>query len=161
MESMGRQTDIQSVKKRLMDYWEREREIDHQRERIKNITMKMEGLQSPEMSGMPHAEYPEKDKLGRMYARKDEMERQLKAMEDLQDSELEWIEGVLEHLEKADERACIQMRYIDMESWPKVSFLLFGKEEDYSERYESYLRRTTNLHGRALQRMAEYLQGER
>lgn len=153
--------DIQAVKDRLMDYREREREIDNQIERIENLQVKMVSLQSPEMSGMPRPSFSASDRIGQMLARKDEMERHVKKLINYQESERLWIQGVLSHLKKADERACIQMRYIDVESWPAVASMLFGNNQDFEERKDSYLRRTTHLHGRALQRIAEYLETQK
>ena len=151
---------IQSIKDRLLEYREREREIDNQIERIENLERRMTSLRSPELSGMPHAQNTESDRFGKMFAKKDEMERNVRELIDFQEREKSWIEGVLRHIKKADERACIQIRYIDGESWPKVTMLIFGREDDYNDKKENYIRQVTRLHGRALQKMAEYLETE-
>ncbi len=160
MDSKELHCDISAVKTRLMEYRERERDIDNQLERIDNLSEKMVSLQSPELSGMPHAQFSSHDRIGKMIARKDEIEHEVKDLMDIQESERRWIEGIITHI-KADERACIQMRYIDMESWSKVSMLLYGNKDDYEERKDSYLRRTTNVHGRALVQMAEWIEGHK
>ncbi len=149
--------DIRALKERLMDYRERERDIDNQIERIENLDEKMRSLQSPELSGMPHAQNVINDRIGKMYAEKDELEHEIRDLIEFQSSEREWIKGILSHIKKADEKACIQIRYLDVESWGKVSLSLFGTNEDYQERRDSYIRRTTKLHGRALMDMAAYL----
>ncbi len=149
---------VQSIKERLEDYRDRDREIDNSIERIDNFQEKIQSLRSPELSGMPHARFATEDRLAGLMARKDEMEREVRNLIRFQETERKWIEGILCHIGKADERACIQMRYIDGESWPKVTTLLFGRKDDFNEKKDSYLRRTTNIHGRALQMMAEYIE---
>lgn len=157
MEMSGKK-NVQSIKDRLIEYRERERDIDNQIERIENLEAKMVSLQSPEISGMPTAHSVVKDKICKMIAQKDEMEKQVRRLIEIQDFEREWISGILSCLKSADERACIQMRYLDVESWPKVSKMLFGHYEDYEERRDSYLRRTTKIHGRALKNISDYLE---
>lgn len=152
---------IRSLKKRLIDYRDREREIDNQIERIENMEAKITGLHSPEITDMPKAQNPAQDRIGIMVVNKLEMERNVRELIKLQESERKWIQGLIEHVNCADERACIQMRYIDVESWSKVSAMLFGYKDDYYERRDSYLRRTTKLHGRAIRKMAEYLLSEK
>lgn len=147
---------IRALKDRLMEYREREREIDSQIERIENIKGKMIGLRSLEMSGMPHAQFATKDRLTKLLAQKEEVEKDVMRMIGIQESEKEWINSLLKHVKRADERACIRVRYIDVESWTQVAKILFGSNEDFYERKDSYLRRTTKIHGRALQQMAEW-----
>ena len=105
---------------------------------------------------MPKSPNTVHDRIGRMVAQKDEMERKVRKLVDIQSRERHWIQNILSHLKKADERAVIQMRYIDSESWSNVSRMLFGAKDDYEEKQESYLRRTTKLHGRALVSMAKW-----
>ena len=140
-----------------MDYRDREREIDNQIERIENMEAKITGLHSPEVTDMPKAQNPAQDRIGIMVVNKMDMESQVRNLIKYQEGERKWIQGLVVHVKNADERACIRMRYIDVESWSKVSFMLFGHNDDYDERRDSYLRRTTKLHGRAIQKMAEYL----
>lgn len=153
-------TTIQVIKDRLLNYRDRDREIDNEIERIWNQRDRMTSLKSPEMSGMPHATNTESDRIGNMLARIEEMEQHVKLLIDCQDKERLWIRGVLKHVKSADERACIEIRYIDRESWPKVAEILFSREGDYEEKRESYIRQTTRLHGRALQQMAEFVESQ-
>lgn len=152
---------VQAVKDRLMDYREREREIDNQIERIENMEAKLTGLHSPEITDMPRAQNPAQDRIGSMVVKKREMEMRVLELINIQNEEREWIKGLVRRLKRADERACIEMRYIDAESWSKVTRMLFGNREDYQDRRDSYLRRTTKIHGRALQQMAEYEEMDR
>lgn len=151
------QSAIKALKERLMDYRDREREIDNQIERIDNLRDKMLSIGSPELSDMPEPNGVARDRIGELIAHIDELERQVRDLIRFQGNEREWIEKKLTHLKKADDRACIRMRYIDVMSWPKVTLSLFGCNEDYMQRKDSYIRRTTKIHRRALAKMAEQI----
>lgn len=153
--------DVPALKKRLIGYTDLEREIDNQIERLENIESKMYSIGSPELSDMPKASTVVGDRIGNMVAKKSELEETVRELVKRQSEERAWIQETLRHIKKADERAVIQMRYIDSESWQRVSYMLFGCNEDYPQREESYLRRTTKLHGRALVNMVNYLNSKK
>lgn len=144
----------QAVRERLLNYRYEEREIDNQIERIDNLGVKMVSIKSPEMNGMPRAQSPASDRIGKMLAQKDELEREVRGMINHHYEEREWINATLRGVKNPDERACIQMRYLDMESWRRVSEMLYGAKKDFQERTDSYLRRTSKLHNRAIRHMA-------
>lgn len=144
----------QAVRKRLTAYLNEEREIDNQIERIENLEEKITGIQSPDLSGMPKGQNVSKDRMLKMVAEKLELEREVRAMIDHHEQESAWIKRTVKRIKKPDERACIRMRYLDMEGWGKVSKMLYGAKKDYHLRTDSYIRRTTKLHGRAIKSMA-------
>ena len=72
--------------------------------------------------------------------------------------ERKFIEGVIKHLRKSDERSVIRVRYIDNESWDGVVDVLFGAREDLLEKADIYMRRVYKLHGEALLSMAKYIE---
>lgn len=152
-----RRYDVSYVKKRLSAYRNIEREIDNQIERIENLESKMYTPSSPSLSGMPKSPSPSGDKIASQVAQKSELEEKVRSLIDYQTSERTWIEGILEHLDNPDQRAVIRMRYIDIESWHNVSRMLFGTKDDFYDKSDSYLRRTTKLHGNALVNMALYV----
>ena len=51
----------------------------------------------------------------------------------------------------------LELRYLDGLKWPDVSRGLFGTAEDFDERTESYLRRTTALHQDAIAELSKKL----
>lgn len=160
METVCKPKRVQIIKSRLMGYRERERDIDNQIERIENLEEKLFSLRSPVISGMPASHNAAKDKIANMIAQKDELEREVRMLVSMQDKERAWIEGMLSYLQKANERACIRMRYIDAENWSKVAEMLFGNMDDFNDRMDSYIRRTTKTHNRAIEKMADYLTDE-
>ena len=160
--------DVAGLKKRLIQFIETERIIDNQIERLQNLVMKMQSPSSPKMSDMPRTPSPDFAKMAKQVAKKIEIENKIDRLTEHQEREKEWIQNVLDNIEAprmsiteiANEKSVIEMRYIDGESWPNIARMLFGQEENYEERQDSYLRRTTKIHGRALRNMAFYISRE-
>ena len=76
-----------------------------------------------------------------------------------EEAEREAIERIIENLKTANERAVIRLRYFDRLEWSDVTFLLFGDRADYIDKMDIYQDRTYKIHGRALWKMAEVLEG--
>ena len=148
---------VRHIKIRLILYRDRDREIENQIERLEVMENKMYSVRSPVFSDMPKASSVSGDRMIELIARKDELERKVKGLIERQDVERKWIQGMLERVRDADERAVIEMRYLDGESWRSISKMLFGRFPDYSEKEDSFLRRTTKLHGRALATIANHM----
>jgi len=64
--------------------------------------------------------------------------------------EIKELEEGVQLLEEPNERQVIRMRYFDGLTWLEICEALFGKKKDYSERAETYERRTYKIHGTAL-----------
>lgn len=145
------------IKKRLLEYRDNEREIDNQIERIENLESKLGSVGSPILSDMPKAPNSAADRMASQIAQKYDLEEKVRGLIHHQEEERGWIYSLTSHLRNADERAVIEMRYIDVESWPSVCKMLYGHENDYEDHYESKMRLTTKKHGRALMNMAIYV----
>ena len=149
-------TDI--LKERLEEYIEAEKDIDNQIERLEHLNSKLEGLGAQVLTDMPRSPSTTTDKMGEMYSRIEELDSVIRGMIKDHDEEKKWIEFILRHVRKANERAVIRMKYIDQEAWKPITEMLFGALEDYEEKYESYLRRAHFIHGSALVSMAEFIE---
>ena len=108
----------------------------------------------PNLSGMPHSGGIS-DPTGAAVQRKEELETRIKRKQEQAAAERATIEDTTERIADPDERLVIQMRYIDFAAWPDIAFALFGKLSDYIEKMESYERRTSRIHGRALVNVAK------
>ena len=146
---------VASIKDRLYRYLETEAEIEMELERYENLDVKIQGLHSPQITDMPKGG-PVEYRLEALLDQKAELDEKIKRLSARQTYERRWIEEVLSHLSKASEREVIRLKYIDACSWNDVAFSLFGGNVDFNERDDSYIRRTTKLHGRALAAMAEH-----
>lgn len=143
------------VKSWLNRYREREREIDDQIELVERLQARMVSTSAKEITGMPRGSSSSADRLESMVAQKDELEAEIRELIRQRDESRACVELVLKRLPKADERAVIRLRYIGRSSWIDVVEAMFGREENFEEKQESYLRRTTKLHLRALNDMAD------
>ena len=149
-----KQYDVQAVKDRLNAYKEEEREIENQTELLERLRVKLEGVGAQEISDMPRSPSPAADRISDLVSQKIEIEADIAECLEAHRQERKYITGVLRKIKSADERAVIRFRYLVGLSWFDVTDALFGAKVDYVGKEESYMRRTTKLHGRALLNMA-------
>ncbi len=149
--------DTDTIKCRLIEYRERERDIENQLERLDRIEMRLKSIGSPVLSDMPKSPSASQDRMADMIAQKIDLEKEIKKEVAEQKRERESIGLLLEKLRHADERAVIRMRYIDGASWNDIVDMLFGGKEDFLDKEDTYLRRTHKIHGSALTNMAKIL----
>lgn len=150
--------DVETLKFRLKNYCEIERDIDNQIERYERLEMKMKSIGSPAFDDMPKSPSPSHDRMLSMLIQKERLEKEIKASVKKRDDERDFIERLINNLHKADERAVIRMRYIDLASWNEVTDMMFGGKVDYIGKEDTYLRRTHKIHGAALLNMTIYLE---
>lgn len=148
--------NVDTVKVWLLRYQAVERAIDNEIERLEMLEARLQTVSSPRLDGMPHGT-PMHDRTGTLIAQKQELEEKIRHMIREQTDRRHEIEKYVNRLQIADEKAVILMRYIDGEQWKDVSMMLFGAKDDFLDREDSYLRRVTKLHGRALQNLAEIM----
>lgn len=139
------------IKKRLLEYMDTERYLDSQIERLRALESRMYSIGSPELSDMPKGSTVIKDRIGQMVVRKEEIEEEIGGLIVKQNGERAWVQNILDRMSRSDEKAIIQIRYLDGNSWTKVAEHMYGKRTDFDEKRESYLRQCTRIHSRALQ----------
>ena len=146
--------DVQSIKDRLIRYQEKEKDIEHQRERYERIRGQLSSFGVSTLSDMPHGPSSTMDKVAETIAKAMDIESDLNRVISEQREERESLEAILRNLKSACEKAVIRIRYFDGMPWHEVAVLIFGSEPDFEEREESYVRRITRIHGSALLSMA-------
>ena len=152
---MDKQRDIASVKTRLLAYLDMEREIENQLQYLELLDTKLIGLGAQTLTDMPGKATPSNDRLTDLMALKFEVEQSIAENAEKHRRERQQIESILGRVKQADQRAVIRYRYFLGMNWCDVAQALFGGEVDYLSREESYIRRTTKLHGRALVSIAQ------
>lgn len=150
--------DVESVKLRLYEYRENVKEIDTQNERLERLKSKIYGLGAQTITDMPRAPSPVHDRISDLIQQKEELEQDIQESIERQRSEREYLEGVIKHIRRSEERAVIRIRYFDCASWNDVVDLMFGDKPDLLEKEDSYLRRVYKIHGHALFSMAKYIE---
>ena len=152
--------DVDAVKDRLVRYQENERDIEIQQERYERLRTKLMSYGVSGMSDMPRDQSFVTDKVAETIAKAVDIENSLKTAISNQKKEREALESIIVNLKSSNERAVIRTRYFDSMSWQEVSELIFGMEEDFIDRQESYERRVFKIHGSALLNMAIYQHNE-
>ena len=151
------------IKEWLIEYRERWRDIETQDEMLHRLDEAMVSTSAKEMTGMPHSGNPSSDKMALMLDQKDRIINRLDTLKELHNKQREIIEMTIRQIRSSDERSVISLRYLSypLLSWNDVCKSMFDSKEDYEDRFESYLRRTTKTHGRAVKKMATILNSEK
>lgn len=137
------------TKERLKRYIRIRQEVENQLERLERMEATLCSPSSTNLSGMPHGSFAV-DRMAIAVSRKIELEETIKAGLEKECQEVKELEEGVQLLEEPNERQVIRMRYFDGLTWLEICEALFGKKKDYSERAETYERRTYKIHGTAL-----------
>ena len=151
---IAKQKSICAMKKRLCEYRSLNKQIDNEIERLERMEDKLYSLGSPTMSDMPKSKNSVYDKMADRVARKVDLEATIKELISYRNSERITIEGMVRRLRNADERAVIRMRYLDLEEWEDILYMLFGSKKDYDDKYDNYKQRMFRLHSAAISDMS-------
>lgn len=147
-------SEIKAMKERLRNYRSLNRDIENNIERLERLEDKMYSVSSPNLSSMPRSPRPCADRFAELVARKDEMVEKIECLIAKRDAERVSLERILAKLVNPDERAVIEMRYIDEEEWDDIIEMLFGCKENFGDSYDNYKQRTFRLHSSAIANMA-------
>ncbi len=145
---------FEAMRKRLSAYRTLNEEIDNEIERLDRMQTKATSVGSPVLSDMPKSPSPVYDRMADTVARIIDLENEIKELVAERDKERKEIEGLVRNLGKAGERAVIRSRYLDLEDWEDVQFLLFGSKADFDSRYDDYKQRMFRWHRAAIENLA-------
>ena len=148
----------QAVKSWLQQYREAVRASESLDARAANARARAEAARTSHLDGMPRGGGFIGDTLGAALARIDGLEQEAQearahavALYGETDAAIKGISGP----GWPDQRAVLQMRYLDGCQWAEIAELLFGQRDNYEERADSFLRRVHKIHGSALAALAE------
>lgn len=148
------------VKQWLRRYSEAARVAENTAERLSLLRMKSEAPASQKLDGMPHSAGYVGDSIGLTVARLDRLEHKLSeqtAAAEAVETQLEEAFSRLSGRAAADQRTILEARYIDFLNWQEVTGLLFGGEDDFLLKQDSYLRRIHLLHKSGLIALASII----
>lgn len=152
---------VQAVKMWLQRYQEAARDSAALDSRVANARAKAEAAKVSRLDGMPHATGYAVDTLGAALARIDGLEQEAQearahavALYGEIDAAIKGISGP----GWPDQRAVLQMRYLDGCRWVEVAELLYGQNPDeFSERQDSFVRQVHKIHAKGLAALAEFV----
>lgn len=146
---------FEAMRKRLSAYRTLNEEIDNEIERLDRMQMKATSVGGSNFTGMPKAPSPVYDRMADAVARIIDLETEIKELVKQRDDERKSIEALVKLLDKAGERAIIRSRYLDLEDWEDVLFVLFGGKSDFDDKYDEYKQRMFRWHRSAITNLAQ------
>lgn len=155
-EKSRREKDLaERAKKRLNAFTQLQRTIDFKIERLARMEEKAQSVGGQTLSDMPKAPGYTGDRMTDTVARIVDLESEIRRDRAQERAEYETIKMIAAGMEKADERAVIELRYLDGAKWEEVSEVLYGNREDFDDKRDYFLRQTFKKHGAALLSFAE------
>lgn len=150
---------IESLKRWLESYQERQQDFEATCERLERLESKLTSPRSAALSGLPGAAASDPDRLTFPVAELQELQAETKkqaaALRDLRHQ----IEGAVRLIDGPgwpNRRAVLRMRYIDGEQWETIAQLLFGRDPDFQMKRDSYIRRSFKIRKAALRKLAAH-----
>ena len=156
---MASKRDIYAVKQRLIAYRNLERHSDELINKLRMLEAVMYSINVPELSDMPRGGASiDKDKIGKLVIRKEELEQEIGDALVEHNAEQAWVHKAIGGLPRWEERYVLTYRYIYGMSWKRLNQRIYGSRESFKERQESYMRRCTRAHWRAMERIADRIE---
>ena len=150
--------DVQGIKDALIDLRNSTEEIRTLQDLIDRYQERLEGLGAKIITDMPRSPSPDHDRITVALSEKIALEKELDDVLGTRKKMMDHIKKVIKKLRDPRERAVIRLMYLygtPEDKWEDVCFQMFQDRRDYWERKDSYLRRTFEIHQRALEHMAE------
>lgn len=127
--------------------------------RVANAGARAEAARTSRLDGMPHGDGYTGDSLGVALARIDELEREAQEARARAATLYHEIDTTIKQISGPgwpDQRAVLQMRYLDGCRWLEIAEMLFGGDSEvFDERQDSFVRRVHKLHAKALAALAK------
>lgn len=153
-ESNRKKESFTTMKNRLIAYRVLNEEIDSEIERLDRLHVKAESIGNSRLSGMPKALSNVYDRTADIVAKIVDIENGIKSLITQRDRERTELESLVSKLDHVGEKAVIRSRYIDLEEWNDVQFVLFGGKADFDEKYDDYRQKMYRWHRAAITNLA-------
>lgn len=151
----------QSVKRWLQRYGEAARDSAALDARAANARARAEAARTSRLDGMPRGDGYAGDTLGASLAQIDELEREAQEARACAVELYHEVNAAIKQIVGPgwpDQRAVLQMRYLDGCRWVEIAEMLFGGDpDDFNERQDSFLRRVHKIHGAALGKLSNFV----
>lgn len=149
--------DIEATKEWLNRYTDNERQLDNLIERIEALRSRLTSPRSATLSGMPYGGGYEADFIGRSLATVEALEEEAQGLL-AQSRELyreinTTIDKSITGPGRPYRRTVLKCRYLDLFSWHETLEIMFARNADYMDRYDTYERRMHKYHRAALEQL--------
>ena len=143
-----------AVKEWLQAYQKKEQYYNGQLEKLRMLQARMRSVPAQELSDMPRPPSTVKDRMAEYAIRIESLEKSIEK----EGLELEQCrESILEltgQLRRVSACRLIRNRYLYNKEWPEIMRDLYGEEEDFRAKENTYRRKMYRLHQSALKEMA-------
>lgn len=150
--------DVQYIKDRLIEIRNSAEEIRTLQDLIDRYQDRLEALGAVNITDMPRNPSPDHDKITVALAEKMKLEEELEQVLGERKNGLEQVRRILKKMRDPKERAVIRYAYLywsPEDRWEDISFQIFHERRDYTDRLDTYLRRTYAIHQKALEHMVD------
>lgn len=131
--------------------------------RLEALEAKAYNPRSAAPNGMPHSGGDPVDTVGNTVARMEKLRGKIEASKKKANALYAEIEDTIDKIggkRFALQRSVLGMRYLDLMEWEEVNNVLFGGEEGFYYKEDSYLRRTQYIHEEALEKLSAILEAQ-
>lgn len=144
----------EAVKEWLQAYQKKEQYYNGQLEKLRMLQARMRSVPAQELSDMPRPPSTFKDRMAEYAIRIESLEKTIEKegleLEQCRDSIFE----LTGQLRKVNACRLIRNRYLYSKEWPEIMKDLYGDEEDFRKKENTYRRKMYRLHQSALKEMA-------
>jgi len=144
----------EAVKEWLQAYQKKEQYYNGQLEKLRMLQARMRSVPAQELSDMPRPPSTVKDRMAEYAIRIESLEKTIEKegleLEQCRDCILE----LTGRLRKVNACKLIRSRYLYSKEWPEIMKDLYGAEEDFREKENTYRRKMYRLHQSALKEMS-------
>lgn len=149
--------NIEKTKEWLSRYADNERQLDDLIERIEALRSRLTSPRSAALSGMPHGGGYEADSIGRSLATLEKLEEEAQTLlarsRELYREINTTIDQSIIGPGRPYHRTVLKCRYLDLFSWHETLEIMFARNADFMDRYDSYERRMHKIHRAALEQL--------
>lgn len=142
------------LKEYLAHFMELSEEMQIELDRLESINDRLYHLSASLPNGMPKAPSPNPDRTGYLIELKEAAANRIAQIGKKQVEQARQIETWVEQLRNPKAKAVMRFRYLDGLPWSDVCFSLYGSQEDFTDKEESYMRSAYKLHKKALELIA-------
>ena len=155
---------IEETRAWLSRYLENEELLDRLLERIAALRSHLEAPGSATISEMPYGGGYAGDKIGHTLGKIEVLEAEAQELLAISRSLYREINQAISQLRGTAKgwphrKVVLEMRYLDRLEWSEIIEVLWSGKDDFTDRYDSYNRRTFRLHSEALEAMANIVPG--
>lgn len=119
----------EKIKKRLHTYRSLYEELEQIKERLDEMENSQDMVKSVVISDMPKGNIVDKDMIGRLLSRIEELRKQYNEKLDKMLCELHYIEMLIDSLEEPIERRLMRKRYVEGKEWSVIAKEMFFSQE--------------------------------